>query len=412
MLEGFYEIPPTAGLELRWRDFTQRGGASLESAAAAFLGVDSLQLTCSGTAALVVALMTLKRESRRSTVVIPAYTCPLVPIAITYCGLKISLCDLSAGTLDLDQAELARLCDDDTLAVIPTHLAGRLTDVASILRIAHAAGARVIEDAAQAFGARRGNAAVGTEGDIGLFSLAVGKGLTLYEGGFLHARDDALRKSLRATCDQMIRADLGLEIMRCAQLVGYRAFYNPRGLYWLYGHPLRAALQREDTIAAAGDRFSLMIPLHRVGNWRQSIGHSALMRLDGFLEATRKSGQARAAELRAIPGVTVFDDHGIDRGVWPSLFVTMPDQHARDAVLAALWARGCGLGRLFSDALPDYGYIQPVLPKVAVPNARDIARRSLTVTNSRWLTQTHMNIIIDVMAAAVYAGRDSNSPAA
>jgi dTDP-4-amino-4,6-dideoxygalactose transaminase len=91
-------------------------------------------------------------QSGRSEVVAPAYTCPLVALAIAQCGLQLRLCDLRADALDMDPVCLQRLCSDRTLAVLPTHLCGRVADVDAALQCARAVGAYVIEDAAQALG--------------------------------------------------------------------------------------------------------------------------------------------------------------------------------------------------------------------------------------------------------------------
>ena len=71
MAERLWEVPPTAGLPMSWRDFLPRGG-SLELGLAAYLHQPEVQIECSGTAALVVALTTLKQLSPRRSVVIPA----------------------------------------------------------------------------------------------------------------------------------------------------------------------------------------------------------------------------------------------------------------------------------------------------------------------------------------------------
>ena len=120
-----YEVPPPAGLSLKWSDLVGlTSEPDLGRALAAFLGVESVGVACSGTASLIVALETLKRRSGRRTVVIPAYTCPLVPLAVAYVGLKVKLCDLSPDRFDFDPDALAAACDGGTLAVVPTHLGG------------------------------------------------------------------------------------------------------------------------------------------------------------------------------------------------------------------------------------------------------------------------------------------------
>src|SRR6185436_10624580 len=202
-----HEVPPTAGLQLRWSDFI--GSASepdLGQALAAFLGVESVGLASSGTASLIVALETLKRRSHRRNVVIPAYTCPLVPLALAYVGLTVKLCDLSPDRFDFDPGALAAACDGDTLAVVPTHLGGMVANLEPVLEIAERAGAFVVEDAAQALGATWRGQPAGTLGDIGIFSLSRGKGLTVYEGGFWVARSRELREATTETADELLRS--------------------------------------------------------------------------------------------------------------------------------------------------------------------------------------------------------------
>src|SRR5262245_20952863 len=113
------EIPPTAGLPLRWHDFVPRPDASLERGFASFIGTPSVQVECSGSAALIGALEPLKRGRTRRSVVIPAYTCPLVPLAIAHCGLRPVACDLADGHFDMCPRTLEGLCDSDTLAIVP-----------------------------------------------------------------------------------------------------------------------------------------------------------------------------------------------------------------------------------------------------------------------------------------------------
>ena len=70
-------VPPTAGLPLRLSDLMPWGNANFGKALAAWLNVPDVQLECSGTSALMVALRTLKKIApARNQVILPAYTCP------------------------------------------------------------------------------------------------------------------------------------------------------------------------------------------------------------------------------------------------------------------------------------------------------------------------------------------------
>ncbi|HDS1251470.1 TPA: DegT/DnrJ/EryC1/StrS family aminotransferase, partial [Pluralibacter gergoviae] len=252
------ELPPTDGLPLRAGDLFG-ADADLAATLARLLAIPRPLLTCSGTAALVVALRVLKQRSpSRSRAIVGGWSCPLVPLAAALCpGVEFVLCDLAENSLDLCPTMLARLCDEaPPLAIIVTHLAGRVSDTAPALACARRCGAAVIEDAAQALGARVGDESVGLRGDIGFFSLAFGKGLTSGEGGVLFSRDPDLRADLQREALAALPVRRGWELRRSAALLGYAALYNPVGLRAAYGLPLRRALRRGDVIAAVGDDFT------------------------------------------------------------------------------------------------------------------------------------------------------------
>lgn len=388
MASAWREIPPTAGLPLTWRDLLPRHtAAAFGIKFAEFLGVPTVQLTCSGTAALVVALTTLARDSTRRSVVIPAYTCPLVAAAILRCGLTPVLCDSRENHFDLCPDALKVSCRDDTLAVVPTHLGGRVADLGAVIEYAHAMGATVVEDAAQALGATWHDRPVGTIGDLGFYSLAVGKGLTLYEGGALTAREPSMRARLRITARGMLPGRPLWETRRVLELLGYALLYRPGALRVAYGLRLRRALARGNFIEAVGDEIPSDIPLHRLGTWRQAIGANAIERLPAFLSALSAQALERKRQLSALAGVDVIDDAAGARGTWPFFMILMPNARARDRALSSLWSAGVGASRLFIHALPDYPAVAAQVGAVAVPRARDFAARLLTVTNSLWLRE-------------------------
>ena len=396
-----HELPPTAGLPLRLGDL-RPGAPTLADDVAVLLGTPPLQLECSGTAALLITLTTLRElQPQRRRVVVPAFTCPLVAIAVQQAGLELELCDLRHGHYDMAPAALRAACDERTLAIIPTHLAGRVADVEDALAVARQVGAYVIEDAAQALGARRNGVSVGLAGDVGFFSLAAGKGLSIYEGGLLLARDPSLRERLARTAARLVPHRSDWEWRRSVELLGYTALYRQRGLRLAYGAPLRRALRRGDPVAAVGDDFPPTIPLHRVGRWRQAVGAHAAARLPAFLDQLSAQAQRRLPRLRQIDGVEVFGDPAGARGTWPFLLLLLPDQKSRDAALDQLWSSGYGVSRLFIHALPDYTYLAGIVPAQEVPHARDFAARSLTIGNSPWMTDADFEAVCGALEAVL-----------
>lgn len=394
------DVPPTAGLPLRWRDFYGAVPGSLEAGLAEMLRVPAVQVECSGTVALIVALETLKRRSRRRGVVIPAYTCPLVPLAVSSAGLEVKLCDTAPDRFDLDAESLARCVDQDTLCVIPTHLAGSVAALAPVLDLAARAGAYVIEDAAQALGATWRGQAVGTVGDIGIFSLACGKGLTLYEGGVLCARDPALRAELQATGRALIPRARRLEALRCAQLVGYRLLYHPFGLRFSYGMGLRYWLKRREPARAVGDVFGEGIPRQRVSRWRRNIGARALPRLSDALRQNAERAGRRVAALQRVPGLTVVRDLPESVGTWPFIMVLCRSAAVAELVLAELWTAGIGVSKLFVHDLQGYAYLRRLLPATPAANATAFAARQVTISNSPWSTDADFARVLGVLSTA------------
>jgi perosamine synthetase len=394
------EVPPTAGLPLRWSDFVPSArGESLETGLARFLAVPAVQVECSGTASFLVSLEALKERSGRRTVVIPAYTCPLVPLAVARAGLRIRLCDTAADRFDFDLDALEAACDGDTLCVVPTHLGGAVADLEPVLEIARARGAYVIEDAAQALGATLHGKHVGTIGDVGFYSFARGKGLTLFEGGAWVARDSALREELERTRRKRIPRASMIEARRLVELVGYAASYRPALLGLVYGFPLRYWLRRGDPARAVGD-VADSIPLHRVSAARKRIGASALPRLRPWLAAARERGEERARRIGEIEGIDVVVGAEASRGTWPFLMVLFRSASACEMALRDLWTARLGVTRLFVHDLTGYRFLETAVPRADVPKARSFAARCLTVSNSPWLSDTEFERIVEVLTEA------------
>jgi dTDP-4-amino-4,6-dideoxygalactose transaminase len=246
---------------------------------------------------------------------------------------------------------------------------------------------------------------VGTLGDIGFYSLAVGKGLTTFEGGVLMARDAALRDALRATSERTVKPSPWWELRRSVELAGYAALYRPAGLHLAYGAPLRQALARHDWVEAAGDDFDDCIPRHPLGRWRRCVGVRALERLAAFQQQAAEQAQRRCAQLAAIPGIDVVADAAPQaRGTWPVILLRLPSRAARDALLRAHWGEGSGLSLPFVHVLTDYGRYDHVLGAARhdrVDRARDWAGRLLAVSNSPWLDEVRFAGLLQILEHSV-----------
>jgi perosamine synthetase len=166
----FKSIPP-AGTRIRLQEivsslfysvFEKQSTEKFRSKICEYFQVRDCFLVSSGRAALTLILKALKKISDKEEVIIPAYTCFSVPSAVARAGLKISLCDISLETLDLDLKKLPPLINKNTLAVLPAYHFGLSHDISEIVNLCRKQGIYVIEDVAQGMGAKFGKRYLGT----------------------------------------------------------------------------------------------------------------------------------------------------------------------------------------------------------------------------------------------------------
>lgn len=394
------EVPPTAGLPPRFADLFG-GGESRDfgRAIGQLLGVEDVMIEASGTACLLIAFEHLRRSSARRTVIVPAYTCPLVVLAAARAGLKVIACDTVREGFELDLHHLERIIGRDALCIVPTHYGGALTDVRRLTSFLALRSEKiaVIEDAAQAFGATVSGRTVGMDGDIGIFSFGAGKGFTIFEGGCLASRNTGLMQDLRAVSRQLTHPAPVIEALKCVQLVGYHMLYNPIGLRLVYGAPKRYWLGRGDEIRAAGDHFDADFGLHHVGAWRRTVGVRALPRLAVHLAAARATFDRICRNLSDIPNIKVHVPQPHQQPTATFVFVTLPSTERAVAAITALWRSRLGVAKMFAHAIGDYPYLAGKLQPSDTPNARDLARRTITISTSGILSDREVAFMVGAL---------------
>jgi dTDP-4-amino-4,6-dideoxygalactose transaminase len=121
-------------------------------------------------------------------VVLSPYTITDVVNMVISAGATPVFADIERETCNIDPAEIEKLVDADTGAVLITHLHGLACDVPRIVATCRERGVPLIEDAAQAFGAVIGSRRTGTFGDAGIFSFGKYKNVNSFMGGMLVTR--------------------------------------------------------------------------------------------------------------------------------------------------------------------------------------------------------------------------------
>lgn len=395
------ELPPTAGMPIEPIELGNLlfSSGDFSNSLCDFLKVDNVEFFSSATTALWISFETVKRMTGRTHVVLPGYSCPLVVIAAHAAGLKVRLCDLRPNSFDLDHTHLKEIIDENVAAIVPTDIAGLPCDIEGVAEIARVYDAYVIEDAAQAFGAQRGNKRLGRDADITVFSFAAGKGMSLLDGGIATATNRELRRFLRSTSAELLKSNFGLAILRSLQLLGYAFLYNPIGLKWIYGNDLRKALSTGDLVHAVGDYFELEQPHYKFGDWRLNLGAHLMKRLPQFVSENRRRALHRVRQIEKQTNLFVMQELAGAQGNWPFLFLLCDSQKTRNKIMSDLWTAGLGVSRLFIHELAGYDYLEPLIEDCAhsTPNAKSLAQRSFTITNTEWLDDDSFNRILEVL---------------
>jgi dTDP-4-amino-4,6-dideoxygalactose transaminase len=131
-------------------------------------------------------------------VIVPGNTYIATWLAVSYAGATPVPVEPDPRTFNLDPERIAAAITRATRAIMPVHLYGQPADMDPILDIARRHGLKVVEDAAQAHGARYKGRRTGSLGDAAGFSFYPGKNLgALGDGGAVTTDDDALADRLR-----------------------------------------------------------------------------------------------------------------------------------------------------------------------------------------------------------------------
>lgn len=153
--------------------------------------------TTSGSMALLMALWAAG-IGPGDEVIVPNRTWIATAHAPLLLGAKVVLVDVEDKRPIMDVTQIESAITPRTKAIIPVHLNGRSVNMHEVQRIAKKHKLAVIEDAAQALGSRNGGGLLGTQSDIGCFSLSVAKIIATGQGGFVVTRDESLYHKLVA----------------------------------------------------------------------------------------------------------------------------------------------------------------------------------------------------------------------
>jgi dTDP-4-amino-4,6-dideoxygalactose transaminase len=168
-----------------------------EEEMAEMLGAKHAVACASGSDALVLAMMACEIQAGDEVITTP-FTFIATGGSIARIGAKPVFVDIDPETFNINVDEIEGAITPKTRAILPVHLFGLPADLDPILKIAEARGLAVIEDAAQAIGARYKGYFAGALGTFGCFSFFPSKNLgAAGDGGLVTTNDGALAERLR-----------------------------------------------------------------------------------------------------------------------------------------------------------------------------------------------------------------------
>ena len=295
--------------------------ARFEAEFSRFCGVPYGIATSNGTTALHLALGVLGIKPG-DEVIVPALTFVATANAVTYTGATPVLADVDPVTWTLDPESVRRQITPRTRAIIPVHLYGHPCDMDPILAVAREHDLWVVEDAAEAHGARYRGRRVGSLGDLACFSFYGNKIITTGEGGMVVTAN-------REWAD-------------------------------------RAAFLRDHAMLKAPHYYHPEIGYnYRMTNIQAAIGCAQMEEIGTLLERKRTIAEAYRAGLASIPGLTLAPEANWAWSVfWMySVLIEPSFGREREAVREGLRTAGIDTRPFFVPLheLPPYRTADPLL---------------------------------------------------
>jgi dTDP-4-amino-4,6-dideoxygalactose transaminase len=335
-----------------------------EQALAEYVGAAHAVTVSSGTAALHLAHLAAG-IGPGDEVIVPAFTFVASATAARYVGAEPVLCDVrSPLDFNIDPEDVAKRITPRTKAVVAVHFCGYAADVLALRSLCDAHGLTLIEDCAQAIGARLpgGAGMVGTVGELGAFSFFSKKQLCVGEGGMVATDDEAL-----ATRVRLLRSH-ALTSSTWDRHRGHDPAYD---------------------ITDIGYNFRLDEP-------RAALGLSRLGRLEESIEKRRASVRLYREKLAGLDGLELpFDDDAVERGSHFAFPVLLTDRATRDRFRDAL--KDGGIQTTWYPALHAFTEYERLTPDGGLPNALEAAERHCALPLSSSMSEDEVDIVVEAV---------------
>jgi len=238
-------------------------------------------------------------------VILPAYTCVVVPNALRYHGIIPKYVDINPQTYNMNIEQVKKAITKKTKAIIAHHIYGQPCDIAELQEIAKKHNLYLIEDAAQSLGASYKNKKVGNFGDAAFFSFDYTKNITTGQGGMITTNNKDIYEKIFAIQQQYPFPSN--KYIQCLLLNLTRIPILLDSSFNLIGEPLHYLTNIIDsktlkifTPSMTAEEMSAAMPAEyksRLPNVLAMIGASQLKKLDIITKARLKNSEYLTQEL-------------------------------------------------------------------------------------------------------------------
>ena len=357
VLEGREKEYVLECLSTTWISSNGRFIVEFEKAFADFCGVEHAIATNNGTTALHLALVSLGLKPG-DEVIVPTLTYIASANAVRYCGAIPVFVDNHVPNFNMDPDAIQAKITGRTKGILPVDLFGHPVDLDPILQIAENNGLFVLEDAAEAVGARYKGRRLGGHGTCATFSFFGNKIITTGEGGMVTTNDRELAARLRLFRGQGM---------------------DPRRRYW----------------------FSVVGYNYRMTNIAAAIGLAQLERVDLHLAKRKLIAEGynrrltRYSDRFLLPTAEAWADHAY----WMYTIILRESLMVdRDEVMRDLDEVGIETRPVFwpMHVLPPYRDTTGE----AFPCAEFCSSRGISLPTHGLLTENDMDRVVDALAAS------------
>ena len=223
-------------------------------------------------------------------VIVPGYTCVVVPNAFHFCGIETIYSDIELDTYGLDASSIEEKITAKTKAILIHHLYGLVCrDYEVIVEIAKAHNLFVIEDCAQSTGAIFKGHKIGNLGDAAFYSTEQSKVLTTIQGGLATTNDDNIAAKLKEYYDQAPYPDVEWIDKQLHNVMLNYAQYKMPNRWWKgdmiklkYWKKLLISTTREEEVGIKPKYYGRKMPAPIA-----SLGLNQLKKIDKYNEMRR-----------------------------------------------------------------------------------------------------------------------------